>query len=384
MSRPAIRFDRRELAGAFGDLGTDLPLVVGIIVAAGLDPATVFLVFGGLQVLSGVVYRLPMPVQPLKAMAAIVIAGEVGGPVLAAGGLVVGITMLALAQSGGLDWIARVVPRVIVRGIQLGLGLSLARIAITRYIAGDGLAGWVVAAVALLLILALRTNERVPAALVVVTLGLVYAGVTWPADLAAPWGPRWPTLPARFPTSEEFLTGALVLAVPQLALSLGNSVLATRQVVVDFFPDRETPSIKRIGTTYALMNLVAAPLGGTPVCHGSGGMAGHYAFGGRTGGSVVYYGVLYLVAGALLSADPRSFQQLFPGPMLGVLLLVESVTLMLLVRDQVSDRAALLMALGTGVAAITLPYGYAIVLVVGTVLWRLLRPTGTRASVGAR
>jgi xanthine/uracil permease len=370
VSRTALRFDRRELAGAFGDLGTDLPLLVGMILAAGLDPTTVFLTFGALQVASGLWYRLPMPVQPLKAMAAIVIAGQVTSPVLVAGGLVVGLTMLVLSQTGALDWIARVVPRVVVRGIQVGLGLQLARIALTRFIGAHGATGWIMAGAALALVALLRRNHRVPAALVVVALGVAYAVATWPADLAVPLGWHAPTVPARWPSREEFLQGALLLAVPQLALSLGNSVLATRQAVQDFFPEREPPTVRRIGLTYGLMNLLAAPLGATPVCHGSGGMAGHYAFGGRTGGSVVYYGLLYLLAGAALSADPRAFQQLFPGPILGVLLLVESTTLVALVRDQWADRRAFGLALVAGVAAITLPYGYAVVLVLGPLVWR--------------
>lgn len=68
-----IRFDRNELSGAFGDIGTDLPLIIGMIIAAGLDSASVLIMFGVMQLLTGFVYRIPMPVQPLKAMAAIVI-----------------------------------------------------------------------------------------------------------------------------------------------------------------------------------------------------------------------------------------------------------------------------------------------------------------------
>jgi xanthine/uracil permease len=374
-TRPPLRFDRGELAGAFGDLGTDLPLLVGMVLAAGLDATTVFLVFGGLQVASGVWYRLPMPVQPLKAMAALVIAGQATSPMLAAAGILVGLVMLALAQTGGLDWIARVVPRVVVRGIQLGLGLSLARIAVTRFMGSEGARGWLLSFVALALVLGLRGNRRVPAALVLVTLGVALAAATWPADLAVPLGWHLPSLPGRWPTGDEFVQGALLLAVPQLALSLGNSVLATRQVVRDFFPERTAPSIRAIGTTYALMNLVAAPLGGTPVCHGSGGMAGHYAFGGRSGGSVVYYGLLHVLAGLFLASDPRAFQQLFPAPVLGVLLLVEATTLGLLVRDQWADRRAFGLAVACGLTAIAAPYGYAVVLVLGPLAWRLIAGT---------
>ena len=99
----AIRFDRRELAGAFGDLGTDLPLLVGVVVATGMDATAAFVTFGVLQILSGLAYRLPMPVQPLKAMAAIAIAGKLAPPLLAAGGLIVGVVMLVL-ELGKYGW----------------------------------------------------------------------------------------------------------------------------------------------------------------------------------------------------------------------------------------------------------------------------------------
>ncbi len=368
----AIRFDRRELAGAFGDLGTDLPLLVGVVLATGMDATAAFVTFGVLQILSGLAYRLPMPVQPLKAMAAIAIAGKIAPTLLAAGGLVVGVVMLILANSGALAWIARTVPKAVVRGIQVGLGLQLANLALTKFMPADGARGWVLAAAALALVVLLRENRRVPAALVVLALGFVYAAVLWPAEVGLPFGFRGPTLPSRWPTGDEFLRATLLLALPQLALSLGNSVLATRQVVGDLFPLRAPLSVRRIGTTYALMNLVAAPLGGLPVCHGSGGVAGHYAFGARTGGSAVIYGLFLVVAGFFLVGSPAAFQRMFPGPVLGTLLLVEALTILLLVRDQVGDKRAFALAILCGLTAAFVPYGYAWALVGGTVLWYLM------------
>ena len=378
-ARTPLRFDRAELAGAFGDIGTDLPLLVGVILAVGLDPTTVFVVYGALQIMSGLVYRMPMPVQPLKAMAAIAIAGGVSAHMLAAGGLIVGATMLVLALSGGLSWIASVVPKPVVRGIQAGLGLQLAQLALTRYMPQDGpLMGWGLGALSLLLVALLIRNRRVPAALVVIGLGLLVAAVTWPSTLPAPFGIGLPTLPARLPTSDEFARAALLLALPQLALSLGNSVLATRQVVADFFPDRAPLTVRKIGTTYALMNLVSAPLGGLPVCHGSGGIAGHYAFGARTGGSIVLYGAFLMAAGFFLSNDPAAFQRLFPSAVLGALLLVEAVAILRLLSDTASDRLAFVTAIVCGLVAVFVPYGYAVALVVGTVGYSLFagRATG--------
>lgn len=82
MLRDWLRFNWQELSGSFGDLGTDLPLLVGIIMAAQLDSASVFTVFGIAQILTGVIYGLPMPMQPLKAMAVIVITQKLSGPIL--------------------------------------------------------------------------------------------------------------------------------------------------------------------------------------------------------------------------------------------------------------------------------------------------------------
>ena len=121
----SIRFDRNELAGAFGDLGTDLPLIVGISLAAHLDATSVLIMFGVMQILTGLRYRIPMPVQPLKAMAAIVIAQKVSGSVLFGAGLAIGVTMFILSVTGLIDWLARVVPKNVIRGIQFGLGLQV-------------------------------------------------------------------------------------------------------------------------------------------------------------------------------------------------------------------------------------------------------------------
>jgi hypothetical protein len=370
VAAPPLRFSRHEIAGAFGDLGTDLPLLVGVVLATGMDATTAFIIFGALQISSGLVYRLPMPVQPLKAMAAIAIAGKIAPSLLAAGGLIVGVVMLLLASTGALGWMARTVPKMVVRGIQVGLGLQLTMLAVNRFLPADGTRGYLLAAAALGIVVALRTNRRIPAALVVLAMGVTFAAVTWPVDVPAPWGLTWPQLPERWPTPSEFAQASLLLALPQIALSLGNSVLATRQIVADYFPDRAPLSVKRIGLTYAGMNLLAAPLGGLPVCHGSGGIAGHYAFGARTGGSAVVYGSALVLAGLFLVGDPVAFQRLVPGPILGALLLVEAIAVLWLVRDLWQQWPAFALAIACGLTAAFVPYGYAIALVVGTIVAR--------------
>src|SRR5882724_480192 len=218
-----IRFDRNELAGAFGDIGTDLPLVVGVILAAKLDSASALIMFGLMQVLTGLVYGMPMPVQPLKAMAALVIAQKLSGNVLFGGGLAIGVIMLLLTVTGLITWLARVVPKTVVRGIQFGLGLQLAMLAVKDYVQADGAAGYALAAVGFVITMALMGIRRFPAALFVVALGVVYA-FAFKINLGAVWQGAGFHLPQlRTPTREDVLTGLIVLAVPQIPLSLGNS-----------------------------------------------------------------------------------------------------------------------------------------------------------------
>jgi hypothetical protein len=366
--RAPLRFDRREWAGAFGDLGTDFPLLVGLILACGLDAGTVFAVFGALQVATGLVYRLPMPVQPLKAVAAIAIAGSLSGGLVAGAGLSVGAIMLLLAATGLLEAIARAVPKTVVRGIQCGLGIQLSMLAAHRFLPAGGAAGWVLAAVSALIVIALFGNERVPPALIVVGLGLAFAlahGLS-PAAFARGFGARLPSFAP--PSAADVRHAFLLLAVPQLALSLGNSVLATRQVSEDLFPGR-APGVRKIGFTYAAMNLTAPLFGGAPVCHGSGGMAGHAAFGARTGGSVVIYGSLYLVLGLFFSRALPDFVRAFPQPTLGVLLAFEGLATLGLIRDQAGDRFDFALVLLLGLVAALTPYGYVTALAAGTVLY---------------
>jgi len=169
------------------------------------------------------------------------------------------------------------------------------------------------------------------------------------------------------------LTGFLVLAIPQIPLSLGNSVLATRQIAEDLFPERHI-GVRKLSLTYAAMNLVNPWLGGVPTCHGSGGLAGHYAFGARTGGSLIIYGSIFLVVGLFFAAGFQQVVQVFPLPILGVLLLFEGLALMQLIRGEASSRGEFFVVLIVGLLANGLPYGYAIALVVGTVLYYLRRP----------
>src|SRR5262245_21694311 len=221
-ARP-IRFDRNELAGAFGDLGTDLPLIVGMILAAKLDSTSVLVAYGLMQLLTGLVYRLPMPVQPLKAVATLVITQHIAADVIYGSGIAIGIAMLIIAGLGLLDWLARLVPKSVIRGIQLGLAIQLSSLALKDYVTSEHAPGYILAGLAFVVSLALIRNRCVPAALVIVALGLVYAFAfkLSMGQLIAGVGVQLPQV--HVPTAANILTGFMVLSLPRLPLSLGNS-----------------------------------------------------------------------------------------------------------------------------------------------------------------
>jgi hypothetical protein len=371
--RSRARFDRNEFSGAFGDIGTDFPLIVAMILAAGLHIPSVLIMFGVMQIFTGLLYGMPMPAQPLKAMAVIVIAQKLSGNILYGAGLSIGIVMLLLTVTGSIDWLARAVPKTVVRGIQFGLGLQLSYLALKNYIPADGRWGYALAGLAFVLTILLLGNRRFPPALLVIVVGIAYGVIFKFGGPALPHhglGVRLPNF--HVPAWSDILTGFVLLAIPQIPLSLGNSILATRQIAEDLFPERHV-TVNKISATYSAMNIVNPFFSGIPTCHGSGGIVGHHAFGGRTGGSVIIYGSIYLTLGLFFSAGFAKAVNLFPLPILGIILLFEAVALMRLVRDTMAVPGDFGIVILVGLICLGVAtWGYVVGLVVGTALVYLL------------
>ncbi|QEQ01551.1 putative sulfate/molybdate transporter [Thermosynechococcus sp. QKsg1] len=372
MLRERLRFNWQELSGSFGDLGTDLPLLVGMITAAQLDSANVFTLFGVAQILTGVFYGLPMPMQPLKAMAVIVMTEKLTGSILWAGGLMVGAMMLVLTSTGILTRLARWIPQPVVRGCQLGLGLSLAAVALKTYLPAGDLFGYLLGVMGFLILLLLPKERGVPAGLLVVLLGV---GVAISRVLAEPelqLTIAWQLPYLRPLDPQALIPGLVLLALPQLPLSIANAVIATQQTAHDLFPDRPL-SIRQIGLTYSLTNLILPFFGGVPLCHGCSGLAGHYALGARTGGAVVIYGSLYLLLGLFFGSSVDKLLEIFPLSILGVILLFEAWVLMGFIKDQAAMPANWMITLLVGAIALSVPQGFLVGTLVGTTLYYLSR-----------
>ncbi|HET9488639.1 MAG TPA: putative sulfate/molybdate transporter [Methylomirabilota bacterium] len=342
-------FNRSEFAGAFGDLGTLVPFVVGYITISRLDPQGVLLGFGLLAMATGLYFRTPMSVQPMKAIATVAVTQPqlVTPGAIFASAVVTGLFWLGMGLSGAVSWLAAVTSRPVVRGIVLGLGLSFILEGVSFMYQGP-----LVAVPAVLLTFLLLGQPRIPAMLILLAYGAAAALSLDPTlirDLGslAP-GFRLPSFQVPLMSWREIFTGAFVLAVPQAALTLGNAVIATAEEHNALFPHRPI-SVRLLALDHGLMNLVAAPLGGVPMCRGAGGMAGHIRFGARTGGALVILGVL-LLAGALFFADSVStVLRLFPLPVLGVILFFGGIELAVGINDEMfsrSERTVLVVTAG--------------------------------------
>ncbi|MGH7311795.1 MAG: putative sulfate/molybdate transporter [Candidatus Rokuibacteriota bacterium] len=363
------RYDLRELNGAFGDLGTLIPFVLGYVTVNRLDPAGVFTTFGVLMVAAGLWFRTPMPVQPMKAIAAVAVSqpGLVTPGAIWAGGLFTGALWLALGLTGVATRVARLTGRPVVYGLVLGLGLTLMLEGV-KMMARDP----VVAVAAAVLTFALLMRPRLPATLILMAAGVAVAVFREPALLAdlAEATLRWrlPSPPASLAWT-DVLTGAVVLALPQAALTFGNAIVATVEENNALFPDRPV-TVRAMALGHGVMNLVGAAVGGVPVCHGAGGMAGHVRFGARTGGALVMLGLLLLAVGLFLADSVGSLLRLFPLSVLGVVLFVGGLELAVGALPAGGTRGERTVALLTAAVAM---WNMGVAFLAGLVMWHAQR-----------
>ena len=332
----SFRFDRAELAGAVGDLGVLVPIAVALIVKNGLTPTAVLLPAGVLYVVAGLVYRLPVPVQPLKAFGAIAIAHGFGADDIAAGALLMGAIFLTLGASGLLDWVAKVFPHPIIRGIQLSVGLLFCQLAWKLVSAPPkaftdhrhsiwwlGIVTVVVIAAALLLRRRQITLVFLVIAIVAMVLSLHGSFRFGPSAVHTPhlsWA--------------AFSAAAVALVLPQFPLSFANSCLATADTACTYFGDaarRVRPG--RLATTLGLANLFAGAISGMPVCHGAGGMTAHHSFGARSGGAPIMLGSMLIALALAMGATLTAALSGFPVPILAGLLTVAGLLHITLLKD---------------------------------------------------
>jgi sulfate permease, SulP family len=389
-----FQFNRMELAGSLGDLGTLLPLAIGMILINGISPTAIFLTVGLLYILTGLYFRVTCPVEPMKVIAAYAIATGVTATQIQASCLITFALLLLIGGTGLITVINRYVPKPVVRGVQLSGGMLLImqgmrlmvgttkfqelRLAAEPYLSIQFLGpipiGLAIGIILAFLTLFLLDNKRLPAALVVVGAGLAVGlifGTREGLDQLRPglFAPEF--FPYGFPSGIDFSFALLVLVLPQVPMTIGNAIIATNDLTKQYFPQeghRVTP--RGLCLSMSLANLMTFVFGGIPLCHGAGGLASRYCFGARTGGSNMIIGGIFVFLALIVGHQVLSIIYLIPMSALGVLLIFAGSQLALTLLD-IKTRKELFVPII--ILGITLISNLAVGFATGIVLAYLLK-----------
>ena len=366
-----FRFSLAEFSGSLADLGVMLPLVLALISINGMDASAAFVGIGVAYIITALIYRLPIPVQPLKSVSAIALALGLPPVMIVAGAFWNAAAFLIMGLAGLDRWVQKAFPKPVVRGIQLGLAYLLFKFA-WNLIREPGLAWeggqsiyiwsipWVLILItgsAVVLILLLRwKREWAGLGIFIFGFGLSALHLGIPAFHLKFSTPTWLPL---IPNWNQLFQGLWLLALPQIPLSLGNSVYATADAARQYYPERAMRvSERNLMLTMGFNDLIAAVIGGVPVCHGCGGVTAHYRLGARTGAAPLMVGGIFLTFGLLGGRTMMDWFGLIPLPVFGVLLAYVASQHTLLAKDlrgwheMVTAGLVLLLSAFTGNLAI--------------------------------
>jgi MFS superfamily sulfate permease-like transporter len=361
-------YNRMEWAGAFGDVGTLIPFVVAYITIVKMPPLGLLFMFGITLLASGLYYRTPLPIQPMKAIGAAAIAGGISPAALYGSGLTTGLFWLLAGITGILRPIAKLATKPVVRGIMLGLGLTFMVDGVNRMKTSPILAG-----VALVVTYLLLTNPKIPAMFMLLIIGVVSAAIMNPQMLSElakiHVGFEVPVFSIPMITWNDLVTGTLLFTIPQIPLTLGNAVIAITAENNELFPDRPVTE-KKIAISQGIMNLVSPLFGGIPMCHGAGGMAGHVRFGAKTGGALVILGTILILIALFFSNSVSIIFRIFPNAILGVILFFAGSELAIVVRDIGNKKSEFYVML---IVAAVAMWNMGVAFLVGVILDNALR-----------
>jgi SulP family sulfate permease len=354
--RPSTRLD---VAGAFGDIGVLFPIAIALITLNHLNPTAVFLGAGLTYVFAGWYFQLPISVQPLKAVAAIALATGLPPSSIGSAGVLMGIILGLIAVTNTAALLAKLFTLPIVRGIQLGLGLLLAREGLRLIRSresvlmwnGISMTGWEIALGAAILLLIFHKSTRYPAALVLISAGIA-VGFLIQRERMQQFA--WAPLPLQLlhPRRVEFWRVLPLLVIPQFALTFGNSIVATENTSkILYGPQARRVTVRALSASIALVNLASGMIQGAPLCHGSGGITAHYKFGARKAkSSYIIGGVCILLA--LFGRAAVGVLHLIPIAVLGVFLIYVGFQHATYLRDITTRIQFLFTAVSVGVVSL--------------------------------
>jgi MFS superfamily sulfate permease-like transporter len=349
----------QEASGACGDLGTFIPHVIGAMTVAGLAPAGVLFGFGAFLISTGLFYGLPLPVQPMKAVSAVILTGGLRPGEVAAAGIMIGVILLVLGITDWIGRLARVIPQSVSAGLQLGLGLLMGVLGVklmleTPWIGFSALAG---------LILLTRIPHCPAAAIILAAAALVgWITTSTPIPTEVALGASVPHLV--IPTWPEVWRSLEIAVLPQLSLTLTNAVIVTASLSRELFPATGSLASERnLALSSGLANVLLCPFGAMPMCHGAGGLQAQYRFGARTGLAPIIFGVVVLILAVGFADHAAALFAVIPIGAVGALLILAGTDLAIS-RRLFDGKPSCLPVIGV-TALVTLTVNPALGLVLG-------------------
>ena len=362
MKIKSFEFNLRELAGSVGDFGTLFPLAIGYIIVCGLNPAGFLVMMGIANIVTGLVYQLPMPIEPMKVLAVVAIAQHWSPSMVYASGFAMGVIWLIFALTGVISWIARVTPNSVIRGIQVALGVLLAMEAFKMISTW-----WTIGIISILVVLVLRQNRYAPAAIVLMILGVVIIFIKGQSQQINSPFLSLPSLTV-FRLKEVWLT-LLLAGFAQVPLTVTNATIATSSLIKTYWPEKAV-SERKLSWNQGIMNLILPFFGGMPMCHGAGGLAGQYYFGARTGGTNILEGLIEISMGLFLANSIAGLFAVFPMAIVGAMMFLVGVELTKFAKDIRLNKDLIPMAVTVIVSLATnMAYGF----LVGLIVYHLIR-----------
>ena len=388
------QFNRNEVAGSLGDLGTILPLALGMILVNGLSATGVFFSVGLFYILTGVYFGITVPVQPMKVIGAYAIATAMTSGQIMASSLLMAVLLLAVGLTGTIDLIGKHTPKSVIRGVQLSTGVLLitqgvkmmagtskiqvlyekAEPYLTVQSMGPVPIGIIFGVLGVLLTFALLSNKKIPAGLVIVLAGLLFGVLFGDKKIFALMTPGFylpQIMPFGIPGNIDFAFAAFALVLPQLPMTLGNAVIANRDLSNVYFKEKAGKMTYRsLCVSMAAGNFISFFFGGMPMCHGAGGLSAHYRFGARTAGSNLIIGLVLIGLTIILGPGISSFLSLIPMAVLGVLLVFAGSQLAMAIQDVDGRKPLFVLVCMLGV---TLASNLAVAFAVGLFFANMLK-----------
>ncbi|MCP4106784.1 MAG: sulfate permease [Desulfobacteraceae bacterium] len=388
------KFNRLELAGSFGDMGTLLPIALGMIVFNGLSASGLFFTVGTFYILSGIYYGVTVPVQPMKVIGAYALASGLSASQITASAALMGIVLLVIGGSGAMTFIGRYIPKPVIRGVQTSTGVLLVAQGV-RFMAGtSGIQlmqkaaepylviqnigpvpiSVIIGIAAMFLSFYFLDNKKLPAGLIVILAGFIVGLIlgTRKGFDSIEIGLYFPKfLPFGVPLVPDFTFAFLALALPQVPMTIGNAVIANADLSKEYFGEKSGKvTYRSLCFSMGFANILSFLFGGMPLCHGAGGLAAHYRFGARTAGSNIMIGLIFVMLAVFLGVHALPVLNLIPMSVLGALLIFAGTQLAITITDMKEREDIFVVMLMLG---ITLASNLAVGFTVGIIITYALK-----------